>query len=542
VIRALRAELARPTAFEWLCLLVGLGLVWTYAWFMDDAFVYFRYVDNLVWLGLGPVYNHGEWAEGYSSPLWVFLLAGVRATGLDYWTITRVLGSLSFAAFWLLLVRLQRRSAHGTGAPNLALAFLAGNYGVLCYFTSGLETPLVQLLAGLYLLALLRPATRGLDLVLALSPLVRQELVVALLLVIAWRTWRERRVPRRLVSWSALAGGGWLLFRVWAYADLFPTTYHLKNTLQVAQGLRYVHDTLAPYGLYPALALALGAWLWRRERGTSPWRSPELAALASALAVTLFVVKIGGDERHYRYLAFPLCLVVIVAAPPLERMLTRLGSPRARTGAGLAVLALSVAAYPRQLDRHPLRAKTETRLVDGIIDAEYHRHRMGLKYKNWGEKITPALQRAYRGAHPTFAYRDVSAHGWCKTAYVAFDERIVHSWGLTDAFLARVDAPIERSAHRPALGPMADDLVALIRAEGGTPGPGMFRRALAAGRAPGWVADNLAAIELIERKVYNRHDLLENLGLALRSPRLTPPRASGTERTRADERADEAGG
>lgn len=46
----------------------------------------------------------------------------------------------------------------------------------------------------------------------------------------------------------------------------------------------------------------------------------------------------------------------------------------------------------------------------------------------------------------------------------------------------------------------------------------MYRAAVESGRAPAWVVDHLETIELIERKVYNRHDLLENLALAFQFP------------------------
>jgi hypothetical protein len=46
----------------------------------------------------------------------------------------------------------------------------------------------------------------------------------------------------------------------------------------------------------------------------------------------------------------------------------------------------------------------------------------------------------------------------------------------------------------------------------------MYLEAVRAGRAPDWVEDNLDTISLIERKIYNRHDLLENLRLALAFP------------------------
>ena len=46
----------------------------------------------------------------------------------------------------------------------------------------------------------------------------------------------------------------------------------------------------------------------------------------------------------------------------------------------------------------------------------------------------------------------------------------------------------------------------------------MYRRAVEDGSAPRWVEENLASIETIERKIYNRHDFAENLRLALAFP------------------------
>ena len=88
------------SAVERLCLVLGASLVIHYAWLMDDAYIYFRYVDNWVLLGRGLVFNEGEFVEGYSSPLWALLLGALRATGLDYWTIVRGIGVASFVCFF----------------------------------------------------------------------------------------------------------------------------------------------------------------------------------------------------------------------------------------------------------------------------------------------------------------------------------------------------------------------------------------------------------------------------------------------------------
>ena len=43
-------RLVRPSALEWIYLIVGLVLVYRYRWLFDDSFVYYRYVDNLLFL------------------------------------------------------------------------------------------------------------------------------------------------------------------------------------------------------------------------------------------------------------------------------------------------------------------------------------------------------------------------------------------------------------------------------------------------------------------------------------------------------------
>ncbi len=99
--------LPKPTILEWLCLAGGLLLLMRYAWLLDDAFVFFRYVDNLLFLERGLVFNEGEYVEGFSSPLWALALVPLRATGLNWWWIVRLLGVFSFVGFWLLMLSLR---------------------------------------------------------------------------------------------------------------------------------------------------------------------------------------------------------------------------------------------------------------------------------------------------------------------------------------------------------------------------------------------------------------------------------------------------
>jgi len=248
----------RPTGLEWLCLAVGLFLTLRYAWFLDDAFVFFRYVDNLLFLGRGLVFNEGEYVEGCSSPAWTLVLIPPRALGLNFWLIVRAVGLVCFGLFWWLLVRL-RAATVPEGAPALSfpLLFLSVNYAVASYFTSGMETGLVQVLAAAYALHVFRPGLLAPRVLVALSPLVRHELALALVLAVAWAWWRESRFPRLTVALAAATTGAWVLFRVWYYADLFPNTFYLKDAVRMDWGLAYLHDTLVPYGGYFVALAAL---------------------------------------------------------------------------------------------------------------------------------------------------------------------------------------------------------------------------------------------------------------------------------------------
>ena len=76
----------RARTVAWLLLPVSTWLVFEYRWVLDDAFVYFRYAENFAQTG-ELVFNLGEYVEGFTSPLWMVLLAITRAIGLRFWPV-----------------------------------------------------------------------------------------------------------------------------------------------------------------------------------------------------------------------------------------------------------------------------------------------------------------------------------------------------------------------------------------------------------------------------------------------------------------------
>jgi hypothetical protein len=244
--------------------------------------------------------------------------------------------------------------------------------------------------------------------------------------------------------------------------------------------------------------------------------------LVLAVAGAAYVVRSGGSSMHYYYLAAPFTLALCSLAGLLERGVAEFlpaGSGSGRRWAGpvaaLCLLGLSLSAYPDKLSRHPITG--EERMQRGpsrqvMTDPAWFRHRAPPTFALW-----PAIDDLRTADVGRTGYRGWTNQYWCDYVYAHYDLRSVHSFGLTDGILARVDTPEAKRGHKLGLERLADDIIEIQRAASQI-GRGMFRESVESGRAPLWVRRNLETIELIERKIYNRHDLAENLRLALTFP------------------------
>jgi len=523
---------------------------------MDDAYVYFRYIDNFVIHNRGLVWNAGEYVEGFSSPAWVFIMSGLRAIGLNYWTAARAVGLLSFVIFWWLCCLVNRgfiQLNNNRESLNAPLVYLTFNYAVSCYFTSGLEAPLVNLMAAVYAAAILAPLNVPLQLIVGASPLVRQELFIPFVMFCFFvKSRKGSPFPWwSIVSFLSLAGG-YEIFRVWYYADLLPNTFYLKDLTWITQGLRYLWDSLLPYQAIPfcaGMALVFEALRRRDGLGRLLWRE-RLALLLFAAPVFLYVIKIGGDPRHFRYLAFPFIITIFATSGLIERLVAGASRNILRFSKGcLVVLAVAcLSNFPRQINQHPLlripMRNSNTR-VNLITDAAAHRLSINQVTPPWSPSSSPShvalsysdsiarfeaesaanqlINRAPLGRRiPRSSLRlgktldnlPILSDSWCQNGYLHQAIPIIHNLGLTEPFLAHTKMRSDRPAHKYGLRPLAQDILEM-RAEFGF-GKGVFDRTIAEdANPPRWVVQNIDSLRLIESKVYNQHNIVENLKLAL---------------------------
>jgi hypothetical protein len=124
--------------------------------FVDDAFITFRYVQQFV-AGNGLVYNIGERVEGYSNFLWVMLLSPPYALGADLVMTARVLSIMLSVGTLILVSYLARRSSYLILAPIMLAA--AGPFGA--WTMGGLETSLFAFLLTASTIAFIREEERG---------------------------------------------------------------------------------------------------------------------------------------------------------------------------------------------------------------------------------------------------------------------------------------------------------------------------------------------------------------------------------------------
>jgi hypothetical protein len=266
------------------------------------------------------------------------------------------------------------------------------------------------------------------------------------------------------VAIAGFTSGGWLLFRIWYYADLLPNTFYVKHDPDPAQGWHYLVNAFASYHLEVLIVLAVTALIVAHRRGHEGLRVRDrLDMVLVALPVIAYVVRIGGDAMHFRYLAFPFCLLACATAGAFEAVVAR---------SRWVPLALTVVIT-----------------VASVL-----------------------MQPPQRGRRPT-TYANVIPEDWCARAYYKLDNRVVHGLGLTDPILARAIAPALRPGHKYALQPSAWALATVYR-DLAPPGRGTMRKAVEHRLAPLWAASQLDQIEIIERKMDNHHDFGENLSLA----------------------------
>ena len=322
---------------------LGFYAVVSRLWAAEDAYITFRYIDNFLH-GYGLVYNIGDRVEGFTHPLWLFLVTIPAALGISI-RASALLLSLGLTVASLILLTFHSKDSKGSAvALPLALVLLLTHTGFRDFSVSGLEFPLVCLLLVWFYQSyqkhdlLGKPILHGT--LLALLYLTRPEsvlLVASFYGVIVWQVTRLYVLKQRekaLLIWGdilrlslplALFAGGYHLFRWLYYGALFPNTYYAKDGFGAywSPGIKYFLH-FWHYSLI--LLLAMVGWIGliavsRRFRSQALNGPTKFVMLGQAALLALYIVRVGGDFMAYRFLLPSMVILVVLLADSLNYLI-----------------------------------------------------------------------------------------------------------------------------------------------------------------------------------------------------------------------------
>jgi len=215
-------------------------LFWGYS--IDDAFITFRYAENLA-DGYGLVFNPGgEPVEGYSNFLWLLILALFYKCGLSTYLAAKILGIISFllaGIIWFFYFKDHKTKYLWLTGPLFLICPITAFWAV-----SGLELGLHAFLIALSIIALLRNS-KWLFLLLPLIILSRPEgiaIAVGMLLTVALIDWRSKSPNMKYFLCTVLivllTGLSLTVFRFQVFGYILPNTYYAKTYHNILWGYK----------------------------------------------------------------------------------------------------------------------------------------------------------------------------------------------------------------------------------------------------------------------------------------------------------------
>ncbi len=313
----------------------------------DDAMISMRFAKNLA-QGYGLVWNPGgERVEGFTNPLWVLWMALIHLLPLPASKIS-LLVQISGAGFLianLFYVKKLAQFLSGSALVMLLAVILTAFYTPLNNWgLQGMEVSLLTLMvsAASYISLQnlrLKRFTPGLYVLLGLGTLVRLDMAVAFLVILAFFLVADGEHRRQHIFWGLglLAAFllGQTLLRLAYYGDLLPNTYYLKMTgypalLRMGRGLLVLLQFIWHFNwllfLFPLILL-----FYRRDRAITLLFLLFLGQVAYSVYVGGDAWEHKGGSNRYISLAMPLFFILFAyASNQLFKSLVARIQPEAR--------------------------------------------------------------------------------------------------------------------------------------------------------------------------------------------------------------------
>ena len=311
-----------------ICLSIGYGLGFGV---VDDAYISMRYSKNMA-QGIGLVFNAGERVEGYTSFLWVLLLACLKFIASDalFIWIVKHIGIVFFFLSCHKMVTISKTAGGDAQSQSILIFLMGANFPIVFWAFSGMET-----LFYLWLLLsashhfcryLLKNGEGSKNIIktsfyLVLAYMTRPETVLIIVLHVFIILIFEKQNLFRLLQFFCLPFCAiylpYFAWHYWYYNDFLPNTYYAKvghpATALSLFGLNYIREgTLSLLAIF----IILAAYILRKRI-----RLPihHFYFLGIIVMVAFSIILTGADHfGEYRYFVYILPFIFLLIAEEIE--------------------------------------------------------------------------------------------------------------------------------------------------------------------------------------------------------------------------------
>lgn len=299
---------------------IAIAWGWSLLWASDDAYISFRYAENLV-RGHGLVFNPGERVEGYTDFLWTLIAAIAIALKIDPGHATVVLNLLSFGGLIVLVERLGTRLKSSPTLIGIATVFVATNYTLASFSTACIETMFAAMLStwALERVDAGKPLLGGLlGIAATLTHPDHGIFYVVLAVSLLADPNRRRQLARYLIPFFAVLVP-YVIWKRHYYGAWMPNTYYAKSAEKTyfEQGFVYLLITIIGSGLWLTLPLMIVGGVYTRR---------SLIGRYSLLVLPIYlgyVAKVGGDFMLGRFFVPALPLWFLLADAGYRALLSK---------------------------------------------------------------------------------------------------------------------------------------------------------------------------------------------------------------------------
>lgn len=304
--------------FVIILLLNALPQLYLWNHITDDAFISFRYAERML-EGKGLTFNDEERVEGFSNPLWIFLIAiSSKITTLDLTTIAKVLGFIFSNLVYLFIFMIskilfeKKKSIMFFTFTSVILLFTPGFH---VYSTAGLEGPLLSFLLISAVYFSVRKSKNHLLIASFLIGLVGICRPEGLLYSFLWFLFTleikhfEITIQIKKLFLVLFPSLIYLIFRLIYYGELLPNTAFAKPSGTYSSLVGFLENFNYLIILSLPLSILLVYNYFRKDRSQN-FLFRSIAGLLSANFI--FLIYAGGDWMLFSRFLIPIWPVLLV--------------------------------------------------------------------------------------------------------------------------------------------------------------------------------------------------------------------------------------